>query len=1200
MDIYNDINPEAPLDEAGFIAKLQQKYPMKHVAYDYDSATQTIGIPFPDALDGEELLPTLETMGNLYIMPNDDSNPTGSIAFTTINTGVNEYKWVNLGAVDIPDNALTKEMVDNECINGTIDTPASAKAVMELKSKLGSIDLTETKVAVETDGAGQNVTSGYFVDGSTGENARPSSSSDYQYYDVFETLLQEGTKSVRFCAGGRKNSTYKSGYAFGKYVSDTWTPIVYGYFPVSDYESDMLLPVPDDATHFRTTCKAKSSVAQMDLDKFYCYLQSGESVVDLIPKIDDTQLDNPSEETVPKAIDVKPLKDKLSDVSFYEDKAEYDNIITGKITTTGEIITEGFGTKIAIIDVVGYKKVRFLGMCTYSNPSPTWGFAFYKSETPSIENVLKSYTIDANQGTYTKEYILDVPSDAVTFAFVCKNDSWSTDLWNNTYCYLQAGSSISDMIEDSSDDIMEDVNELKSKFISVTKIDMASLKKTLCYINSSKVWKAGVIDSKSGHSVIHVSPGEIYTITANQNKNAEVAFLTDGYDDIYGGDTPTPDTDAPVLEGTSMMYVTKGTKQQFVIPEGCKYLYFFKGGSTETYKPQEITKIVEKSLNTEMSLDKMLRGYISNEGEFIEDTHYVTTQLIQGNFHVKLYPGYQIYRVVVYDRNRNMCNYNYVIPSRPSRVMFDGSSTGNYADLAWEDCGRTEFGSLGIPDGFGCRIIIARDNTTETITPNDKIIRTLSYLDQEEYRSSLDVNDEKIRPIIQRIINISAIYWMCNAELPIKSYNYPNANLPGQTSLGIPYSLVRERGKFVGYGCNMKTFVSSLKNKKSLMYSEDLRNLSSGYGLYYANIGGLKGNSATFYGTVCSGLANYIFGIPMPYKCGSMLAHDEYEQVQGDAYNLPPLVAIQQQDHVFVIVDFLYDKYGKRRFAVVAEEITPCSKLYVYTVEALQFRLNYLKRYWELKDDTPGIPRYLKLKDEYYETYKSSLVDQYYIFDENEYDYNDFEIMTFAGDYASFPLYLNDCGDENYIDPIYLNAIPSDKYDKVVIERKAPNENSYSIVDDIDISEYVADDDGYIDIEITSIVNGAGLYRARLENSEDEDVFSKYTHWEAVALNADVTKGSSQNSWLQINLNSYSGGTPLGTCLMLEWQPWGDHYSARFSDDYDAYHIITQQEINSGEIRYDASHFSNSPWSKISTVVIMKGEYSQVQFNLKM
>ena len=54
----------------------------------------------------------------------------------------------------------------------------------------------------------------------------------------------------------------------------------------------------------------------------------------------------------------------------------------------------------------------------------------------------------------------------------------------------------------------------------------------------------------------------------------------------------------------------------------------------------------------------------------------------------------------------------------------------------------------------------------------------------------------------------------------------------------------------------------------------------------------------------------------------------------------------------------------------VAEETTPCSKLYVCTVEALQFRLDYLNRYWELKENTPGVPRYLKLKDEYYELEK--------------------------------------------------------------------------------------------------------------------------------------------------------------------------------------------------------------------------------------
>jgi hypothetical protein len=131
---------------------------MKHAGYYETSVEQTIGTPFIGALDGDELLPTSDTMGNLYIMPNSGTTPTGSIAFTTINTGVNEYKWVNLGPIDIPNNVLTEDDVDNDCVDGLPTKPASAEAVSDLKYRLYGEGGTVNKVLIENNpGTGENL-----------------------------------------------------------------------------------------------------------------------------------------------------------------------------------------------------------------------------------------------------------------------------------------------------------------------------------------------------------------------------------------------------------------------------------------------------------------------------------------------------------------------------------------------------------------------------------------------------------------------------------------------------------------------------------------------------------------------------------------------------------------------------------------------------------------------------------------------------------------------------------------------------------------------------------------------------------------------------------------------------------------------------------------------------------------------------------
>ena len=234
--------------------------------------------PFKGWYDSDDDLPESPLVGDFaYVM---DASPATSVSIYKCSTaGI----WTDSG--DDVDTSLVQTFrtgqsinltgIDNDLVNSLSGDVAGAETAMLLKSKLANVDLTETKVEVSTEGSTPNVIDEYYVNGNTGEPTHPTSSSDYQYYSYLLTDLPEGALRVRFLAGGNKSASYNTGYAFGKYVEGIWTPLSMGTFPASDDPSEIIVEVPDGATHFMTTCKAKSTVTAITIAQFYCYVQGG-------------------------------------------------------------------------------------------------------------------------------------------------------------------------------------------------------------------------------------------------------------------------------------------------------------------------------------------------------------------------------------------------------------------------------------------------------------------------------------------------------------------------------------------------------------------------------------------------------------------------------------------------------------------------------------------------------------------------------------------------------------------------------------------------------------------------------------------------------------------------------------------------------------------------------------------------------------
>ncbi len=187
---------------------------------------------------------------------------------------------------------------------------------------------------------------------------------------------------------------------------------------------------------------------------------------------DNTNLVNPAESSVAKAIDVMAIKQQIGyDCSLHETKAEVIeegasvNVYNGFIVckTVGNFTEKTYvysdPTKSVFIPLQdGIKRVRFLGRNVGSNGYST-GYAFLNiddiddiivgegEEPKDISQYIVSINPWINRGNNDAvEIIADVPEGANYFCTLITSTSVITV--DNFYCYLQTGNSLSNEIKD--------------------------------------------------------------------------------------------------------------------------------------------------------------------------------------------------------------------------------------------------------------------------------------------------------------------------------------------------------------------------------------------------------------------------------------------------------------------------------------------------------------------------------------------------------------------------------------------------------------------------------------------------------------------------------------------------------------------------------------------------------------------------------
>lgn len=230
--------------------------------------------------------------------------------------------------------------------------------------------------------------------------------------------------------------------------------------------------------------------------------------------------------------------------------------------------------------------------------------------------------------------------------------------------------------------------------------------------------------------------------------------------------------------------------------------------------------------------------------------------------------------------------------------------------------------------------------------------------------------------MVKKAHQIADIKWAPLRSVPSLSENWIPA---GTQMLGIPYSSVKEKDKFVGQEVSFYTFMSAVHNPRSVLYTEDVKKSP-----YYG------GNCGMYYGTVCSMAVNYALGIERPveskmYKTLPYIARVKYQSLDylyaGDI--------LWSEGHVVLIIGIDRDEDGLPITITILES---SGNTRIKTLSRVAFQTRWEEVGWVAY-------RYLKLADNVnYEPlpFVNNTGDPIV-----SYDYNP-DLCTSRGDYACF------------------------------------------------------------------------------------------------------------------------------------------------------------------------------------------------------
>ena len=307
---------------------------------------------------------------------------------------------------------------------------------------------------------------------------------------------------------------------------------------------------------------------------------------------------------------------------------------------------------------------------------------------------------------------------------------------------------------------------------------------------------------------------------------------------------------------------------------------------------------------------------------------------------------------------------------------------------------------------------------------------------------------------------------------------------------GMPYSLANEYNKYIGFDVSIKTFMTAVHNKHSLLYTENIstKNSQSSYKIKY---NGPNNYCSIYMGTVCSFFVSYVLGLKIPYHVYEYNAMEELgliEKIEDQSVNgIEFMDVILESGHVSIITNIKRSQNGEIINLTWSESVSPFVKSNV--MDTLEFKNRLDKKKGKIYRFKDWANSQAYKASEFVATYGESISD---------YKYND-DICTFAGDYACFR-----------------------EGDIIVIDYRKGSYTGMELYKDNQLIETIplsSDATDYA-INLTERNLAFGTYKARLTNGKSH---SDYTYFEI--LQTDVTF---ENYDIHQKISFHSGnGTPI-------------------------------------------------------------------------
>lgn len=173
-----------------------------------------------------------------------------------------------------------------------------------------------------------------------------------------------------------------------------------------------------------------------------------------------------------------------------------------------------------------------------------------------------------------------------------------------------------------------------------------------------------------------------------------------------------------------------------------------------------------------------------------------------------------------------------------------------------------------------------------------------------EFNSMLPENLGQVN-CVRKAKQMALVKWT-----PKLANTIPNntGSFPATQQQGMIYSSAKEYSQFVFEDVSLETFMTAVNNPRSVLYTENISvtNSRSALGRRYYGV-----NCAAYYGSVCSGLLTYAYGIPQNITTYEFRSWERMEVIEDQSsYGLKIGDAIWQTGHIQLVTGITKDQFG--------------------------------------------------------------------------------------------------------------------------------------------------------------------------------------------------------------------------------------------------------------------------------------------------